>query len=66
MKAEKFRELSAEEMDLQRRDIQDQIWKLRFQASTGQTEGVKKLRSLRKDIARIETVRKERERSKNP
>jgi len=61
MKAEKIRELSERELEVQANDWQNQIWKLRFQAATGQTEGVRKLRALRKDIARAKTVQRERE-----
>ena len=42
-------------------DLEGQIWRLRFRAATGQTEGLKKLRSLRKDNARAKTVLRERE-----
>lgn len=61
MKAQKLRELTDAELDAQARDLESQSWKLRFQAATGQTEGVKKLRSLRKDIARVKTFLRERE-----
>ena len=61
MKAEKVRELSGEELAAQVRDIESQIWKLRFQSATGQTEGVGKIRSLRRDIARAKTILRERE-----
>ena len=61
MKAEKMRELTEAELDLQLRDTRNQIWKLRFQAATGQTEGLSKLRSLRKDLARIQTILREKE-----
>lgn len=61
MRAEKLRELTAAELDVQLRDTESQIWKLRFQAATGQTEGVPKLRSLRKDLARIQTILREKE-----
>ena len=43
------------------RDITQQTWKIRFQMATGQTEGVKKLRSLRRDLARAKTFLRERE-----
>ena len=39
----------------------EQLFRLRFQMKLGQTEGVKKLRELRKDIARIKTIERERE-----
>ncbi|PYV42518.1 MAG: 50S ribosomal protein L29 [Acidobacteria bacterium] len=61
MKAEKIRDLSDEELRNQERDFAEQIFRLRFQMATGQTEGLSKLRSLRKDIARLKTVRRQRE-----
>jgi large subunit ribosomal protein L29 len=64
MKAEQIRELSDVELETQLHDLTGQIWKLRFQAATGQAEGVRKLRSLRKDIARALTILRERERRK--
>jgi large subunit ribosomal protein L29 len=62
MKAEKIRDLSDEELVNQERDFSEQVFRLRFQMATGQTEGLAKLRSLRKDIARIKTIRRERQR----
>ena len=66
MKAEKIRELSDEELTNQERDFSEQLFRLRFQMSTGQTEGLKKLRSLRKDIARIKTIQGQRKASAAP
>jgi large subunit ribosomal protein L29 len=61
MKAEKIRELSEEELANHQRDYAEQIFRLRFQIATGQTEGLNKLRSLKKDIARLKTVSRERQ-----
>jgi large subunit ribosomal protein L29 len=61
MKAEKLRELTEAELDVQLRETEGQMWKLRFQAATGQSEGVSKLRDLRKDMARIRTILREKE-----
>ncbi len=61
MKVDKMRELSDVEIENHVRDLVSQIWKLRFQAATGQTEGLGKLRSLRRDIARSKTLLRERE-----
>lgn len=61
MKASKLRELSDEELGNQLRDMAQQTWKIRFQMATGQTEGVKKLRSLRRDLARAKTLLRARE-----
>jgi len=61
MKPEKFRNMSAEELGVQVTEIEEQLFRLRFQMSMGQTDGLKKLRNLRKDLARIHTVIRERE-----
>ena len=61
MKAEKLRELTEGELDVQLRETESQIWKLRFQGATGQTEGLMKLRSLRRDLARMRTILREKE-----
>jgi large subunit ribosomal protein L29 len=61
MKIEKIRDLSEEELKSQEREFSEQLFRLRFQMATGQTEGLAKLRSLKKDIARIKTVRRERQ-----
>ncbi|MFZ0629683.1 MAG: 50S ribosomal protein L29 [Acidobacteriaceae bacterium] len=61
MDVEKIRNLSDDELGLEERKTGEQLFRLRFQMKLGQTEGVKKLRELRKDIARIKTVERERE-----
>ena len=61
MKAEKVRELNDAELEAQIRDLEAQIWKRRFQAATGQTEGLGKIRTMRRDIARSKTILRERE-----
>lgn len=61
MKPDKVRNLTEEELTHQERDLSDQLFKLKFQLNMGQTESLKKLRGLRKDIARVKTVSRERE-----
>jgi large subunit ribosomal protein L29 len=61
MKPEKIREMSDEELMNQDKDLSDQLFRLRFQLAMGQTESLKKIHVLRKDIARIKTIRRERE-----
>ena len=63
MKAEKIRNLTEEEMHHQERDLADQLFKLKFQLNMGQTESLKKIRGLRKDIARVKTILGERSRT---
>jgi len=61
MKAEKIRNLTEVELKHQERDLADQLFKLKFQLNMGQTESLKKIRGLRKDIARIKTIAREQE-----
>jgi large subunit ribosomal protein L29 len=61
MKIEKLRELDTSELGSQQREMEEQMFRLRFQLSMGQADGVKKLRELKKDRARILTLLKERE-----
>ncbi|MFN8009305.1 MAG: 50S ribosomal protein L29 [Terriglobia bacterium] len=62
MKAEKIRELSEDELKARLQESREQMFRLRFQMATGQTEGLSKLRTLRKDIARMKTIGQERKR----
>ena len=61
MELAKIRNLSDEELLNQEKTTGEQLFRLRFQVSLGQNDGVKKLRQLRKEIAQIKTVAKERE-----
>jgi len=61
MKAETLREMSPEELDAKAQELREQLLKLRFQQSTGQIESPQMLRGVRKDIARILTVRRQKE-----
>ena len=63
MNGEEVRALGGDELAARETEAREQMFRLRFQISMGQTDGVKKLRALRKDLARILTVRGERERS---
>ncbi|MGO9124181.1 MAG: 50S ribosomal protein L29 [Terriglobales bacterium] len=61
MKPEKVRNLTEDELQHQERDLNDQLFKLKFQLNMGQTESLKKIRGLRRDIARVKTIARERE-----
>ena len=61
MELEKIRSLSDEELAHQEKTTAEQLFRLRFQVSLGQNDGVKKLRQMRKEIAQIKTVARERE-----
>ena len=63
MKSEKVRNLTAEELRHQEHELGDQLFKLKFQLNMGQTESLKKMRGLRKDIARVKTILGERGRA---
>ena len=56
MNIEKIRNLTDSELAHQQRELADQLFKLKFQLKMGQTESLKKIRDMRKDIARINTV----------
>ncbi len=61
MNVEKIRNLTDTELAHQQRDLNDQLFKLKFQLKMGQTESLKKIRDLKKDIARIKTVQREKQ-----
>ena len=59
--ADKVRNLTPAELHAREREQSEQLFKLKFQMKMGQTESVKKLRELKKEIARIKTVAREKE-----
>lgn len=61
MEAEKLRNLTEVELKQQERELNDQLFRLKFQLNMGQTESLKKMRGLRKDIARIKTIERQRQ-----
>jgi large subunit ribosomal protein L29 len=60
MKTDKIRNLTDTELQHQERDLNDQLFKLKFQMKMGQSESLKKIRGLRKDIARVKTIKREK------
>jgi large subunit ribosomal protein L29 len=60
MKADQMRGLDQNELNVKVREMEEQLFRLRFQMSMGQTDGIKKYRALRKDLARARTVARER------
>ena len=60
MELEKIRNLTDDELKSQQAKSAEQLFRLRFQKSLGNNEGVKKLRVLKLDIARIQTIARER------
>jgi large subunit ribosomal protein L29 len=61
MKAQKVRDLDDNELRNQLRDMQETMFRLQFQMNMGQTDGLKKLRGLKRDKARMLTILRERE-----
>jgi len=61
MDAEKIRNLTDAELQQQERDLNDQLFRLKFQLKMGQTESLKKIRGLRKDVARVKTIIRQKE-----
>ena len=60
MKAEKLREMSADELRGKEKELQEQLFRLRFQKSIGQLDNAMKIRETRRDIARVKSVLRER------
>jgi large subunit ribosomal protein L29 len=60
---ERFRQMGDQELEGREADLRDQLFRLRFQMSLGQSESIKKLRQLRRDIARVKTLAGERARA---
>jgi large subunit ribosomal protein L29 len=56
MKAKELKELTVEELQKKKKDLKEEIFNLRFQHSTGQLENTSRMKLVKKDIARIETV----------
>jgi large subunit ribosomal protein L29 len=61
MRSQKIRDLDSPELQHQLRDIDEQLFRLKLQMSMGQTDGLKKVRSMKKTRARIFTILRERE-----
>jgi len=61
MDVEKLRNLTDAELLHQQRELNDQLFRLKFQMKMGQTESLNKVRGLRKDVARIKTIQREKE-----
>jgi large subunit ribosomal protein L29 len=60
MKAGELRDLSDEELRGKLRELQEELFNLRFQLATGQIENVGRIRLVRRDIARLKTVQRQR------
>ena len=60
-KVEKMRDQNTAELTQHQQELMEQLFRLRFQLSTGQAEAVTKLRLARKELARVKTLLRERE-----
>jgi len=56
VKADKVREMSDDELRTKERELQEQLFRLRFQKNLGQLDNALKIRETRRDIARVKTV----------
>ena len=61
METDKIRNLTEPELVQQQKELMDQLFRLKFQMKMGQTESLTKVRGLRKDIARVKTIARQRE-----
>ena len=63
MKAEELRDLGADQLGVRERELADQLFRMRIQKSMGQLESPDKIRLVRRDLARVKTMlRQKRER----
>lgn len=61
MKPNKVRELSSNELSVKLNDLKAELFNLRFQLATGQLDNPLKIKTVKKDIARVKTIIRERE-----
>ena len=65
MKMEKMREWAGDELKVKEKEFADQLFRLKFQMAAGQADVLEKIRGLRKDIARVKTLRRQNELGQN-
>ncbi|HMF60428.1 MAG TPA: 50S ribosomal protein L29 [Vicinamibacterales bacterium] len=61
MKVTECRDLAVDELRQREKDMDDQLFRLRIQKSMGQLEAAHKLKAVRRDLARVKTVLREKE-----
>ncbi len=64
MKASEARDMTVEDLVTKERDLDKELFTLRVQNSTGHLENPLRIRFVRRDIARVKTVRAEKERER--
>lgn len=65
MKAKEIRDLTTAEIEQQVKSLKEELFNLRFQLATGQLENTARIGTVRKSIARMKTVIRQREISEN-
>jgi len=60
MKPSEIRELTEDEVANKKTELEDQLFKLKFQHALGQLENAMKIKSIKKDLARIKTILREK------
>lgn len=61
MKVQEIRAMSDKEIDEKIRDLKEELFNLRFQLATGQLDNVMRIREVKRAIARVKTIKRERE-----
>ena len=65
MKASQLREMTQDDLAAEETALRQQLFRLRFQSATGQLESASKVKGVRRDIARIQTVLREMQKAKS-
>jgi large subunit ribosomal protein L29 len=65
MKTAEIRELGVDELRSKENDLDDEIFRLRIQKSMGQLEAPARVRDLRRDLAKVKTILREKEQASN-
>jgi large subunit ribosomal protein L29 len=60
MKARELRELSIDELRQKEKDLKEELFNLRFQRATGQLENLMRVGQVKRDIARVKTISREK------
>ena len=66
MKAQQIRELSVDDLRGKQRELAEQLFRLRLQKSIGQLDNALKIRAVRRDMARVLTVLKQKQSATSP
>ena len=61
MKASELRDLAADELSVKERDLTDQLFRMRIQKSMGQLESPNRIRLVRRDLARVKTMLRQKQ-----